>query len=627
MKIVNKITKILFATSLVLVSCKEDPFDVEPTFSDVAWWSSFEEQIGAGTDLLVDIGDYAPFIDASVGAISHEWIIEEGNEFLKGPIKSGKNIRKFDFTPFIIEKGNTRTTDKAVNVYFTKGGVGKKVILRNVFKDSVAFRHSFQGSTLKDKNGVNLDSVVAASKVGDNWVFEQSISINVYDSIIQSINLTEEDGSVIDTETVELNGGKIDVSDFELRDVPYGTKLNFTDLTNTIGYAQATSSRWFVTRAGSFSFNDDDKLKENEDVLLDVTNNYDPSTLSSTSTVTFDDAPGTVNFVILQTKRNEITDKISADSQNAVSKIAFRTVVSTDEAILESSKVDKNKLQLVFDRPVKTGINIEDFVLDIKDRDGNTINAEIEKIEPLKTDSSILQVTLKKDASDNDILLYSDDVVTITNESGNLTTGDGITVTSFTNLQNEVVVEKFENIFGVIGDFEEDLKVDWAYRNGNPIGDIEILSPPSFDNEVVTDVRPEGKVARFTTNKNDPTAAKAGNRHLTTVKGLDFIEQGDVYTFKFKMYVTASSTIDITKQAGQVIFRFFNASNSKIEDVKIDLGKADPLKLNRWIEHEFKLSASTKAYEGMKLVILPGWANWADFYIDNIQISKSTGRP
>lgn len=159
MKNIIKIATVLLA--VVFMACEEDY--IAPTdFSDVGWYTTEFRKDSA--QWSAGVNSYVSFSDLSVNAIDHTWIIPEGAFFLKGTITRKDTI----YTDLIVNPGETETDDKTIHVLFTEPGQ-QFVTLRNIFKDSVAFR--------------GLDTVAAVKQADGRWLYEKQFMVDVYDSI------------------------------------------------------------------------------------------------------------------------------------------------------------------------------------------------------------------------------------------------------------------------------------------------------------------------------------------------------------------------------------------------------------------------------------------------------------
>ena len=148
--------------AIAFIACEKE-YVAPSDFSDVGWYSSLFRDDTVTWNVGVD--HYLSFSDASVNELEHEWVIPDGAFFLKGPISRSDT----NYVEKIIHKGENSTTDKTVHILFTKGGGKQTIMLRDVFKDSVAFR--------------GLDTIPAIRQGDGTWLYEQKFNIDVYDTI------------------------------------------------------------------------------------------------------------------------------------------------------------------------------------------------------------------------------------------------------------------------------------------------------------------------------------------------------------------------------------------------------------------------------------------------------------
>ncbi len=127
-----KKNKIIIAILMIvfLVSCNDKEYIAPNEFSDVTWYTS----LPTASLMTIQAGKYISFMDLSVGALSHEWIIEKQNYFLK-PVFSAN-----DSLPLFIDNTlDTICTAKTIHVLFTTAGISK-VRLRNTFSEPVTYK-------------------------------------------------------------------------------------------------------------------------------------------------------------------------------------------------------------------------------------------------------------------------------------------------------------------------------------------------------------------------------------------------------------------------------------------------------------------------------------------------------
>ncbi len=193
----NKHIIIAFLGALVLMACEED-YKEPSNFTDVGWYSSqFRKDVANGQEYNVGINKVVSFADVSINEESHSWSIPRSAYFIGGSISSRDSV----FEDKKIHVGDTSTTDKIINVVFTESG-WHKIVLRNVFSDSVAFR--------------GHDTIPAVEQPDGSWLYEHVMDIKVYDTI-QGMAKMYQNGVEItpDVDTVYVeNGGTLELVDF-----------------------------------------------------------------------------------------------------------------------------------------------------------------------------------------------------------------------------------------------------------------------------------------------------------------------------------------------------------------------------------------------------------------------------
>ncbi len=186
---------------LAITACEED-YIVPNTFSDVGYYTSlFQTDTTTGGEYSVGINKYLSFADLSINAVEHHWIIGNGAFFVKGPLTRLDSI----WDDKMIHIGDSSTTDKTVHVVFSEPGVST-VVLRNYFKDSVAFR--------------GHDTLAAVQQSDGRWLYENAFEIKVYDTIRINVKMYQdgvEIGPDVDTVFVENGNGLqfVDLSEGE----------------------------------------------------------------------------------------------------------------------------------------------------------------------------------------------------------------------------------------------------------------------------------------------------------------------------------------------------------------------------------------------------------------------------
>jgi len=87
---------------------------------------------GPSTLREAQVDNFFSFSDVSQGAMSREWTIPEDAFFLRGPIPN--NLPKHD--DFIVNPGETVSSDKTINILFKKGNSNTTIGYRAIFRVS-----------------------------------------------------------------------------------------------------------------------------------------------------------------------------------------------------------------------------------------------------------------------------------------------------------------------------------------------------------------------------------------------------------------------------------------------------------------------------------------------------------
>lgn len=217
--------KIIIALFLAVlaVGCSNDNYEAPNTFTALAYTTTW----GASTLKESEVNRFISFMDLSNGTTKHEWHIPEGAFFLKGPIANNeKNLEKY-----IINRGETVSTDKTIHVLFKKGDSNTEVKLYNVFDKYVDFTYpDYYDAVLK----ATVYKTVKAVQSGNEWIFEDTVKIDVYDTIVAAMKMRDK------------NGIDIDYKSLKTIDLKVGDQLTFEDISKTINNARPTTSSWRI---------------------------------------------------------------------------------------------------------------------------------------------------------------------------------------------------------------------------------------------------------------------------------------------------------------------------------------------------------------------------------------------
>lgn len=226
MKNIKNLFKTIFLVSLVLfIACDDNEYEAPETFSDL----SITFTTGASTDRVSTVNGFFSFSDLSAGAIEQEWRIPESAFFLEGPIPN--NLDNHD--EYIINPGETVSTDKTVHVMWTKGDTLTKVGYYAVFPDSTSFRFpAYWDSDL----GEAVEDTIQTKLINGQWVAEYEFIIDVYDSVVATPEVRYLDETILDhenTSAITLN---------------FGDQLIFEDLSGLLdnNNARPNTTKWRV---------------------------------------------------------------------------------------------------------------------------------------------------------------------------------------------------------------------------------------------------------------------------------------------------------------------------------------------------------------------------------------------
>lgn len=208
MKNIGIITILL--TFFLTVGCNEgsDDYIAPDELSDVSWYMSINQN--SQNPYSISGGDFISFLDLSQGATSHEWIIEEGNNFLNEQFKKGDSIPLF-----INKEAGLSITDGKAHVLFNNNGENK-VRLINKFSDSVSYN--------------SIVSPLSSYKEGDFWVIDTTFVFDVYGDLLPAFKVLQDDVEILSI-TEEDMPSEDDMESWPTVEVEAGSFLTFVDLT------------------------------------------------------------------------------------------------------------------------------------------------------------------------------------------------------------------------------------------------------------------------------------------------------------------------------------------------------------------------------------------------------------
>ncbi|WP_303317227.1 SwmB domain-containing protein [Flavivirga abyssicola] len=365
MKNIKNLFKVILLLFIVS-SCDDDEFVPPNEFVDVAFTSS----LGLGAK-EVDVNDYSGFLDLSSGATYHEWRIPKTAFFLKGPIPG--NATNLD--EFIINPGDTITNDRTALVLFKEADSVAKITIYNEFDEYTEFilNTGFDpvaGSTIIDTTRTEL--------INGKWVYEYTLTIDVYDTIVPDMAIRD------------IDGNPIDYRNLSSIDLKFNDKLIFEDLSETTNNARPTSTRWRVHT-----------IEDNEDDEINIFNGT-----TKIDTITFNKQIGSFRGKL--TSNRDRTETIKADSEIFDIPVVFN-VTALDESFTQTGSVEElpdGTIQVPLSSIVADigSSPVASFTVNVNGSPA-TINSVIKS----NTAGNTLIVTLETDIQETDVVTISYD--------------------------------------------------------------------------------------------------------------------------------------------------------------------------------------------------------------------------
>ncbi|WP_405293584.1 hypothetical protein [Algibacter sp. Ld11] len=208
----------LLFSSLFIASCEENefaPFTPQDELSDASWILSLSKN--ADDPYNVNIDTFMSFFDLSIGEVSHEWIIEDGNNYLKEGYKSTDSLPLF-----INTNVGASITEKKAHVFFRNKGLNT-VTLLNKFENPVKLNFS-EDYLNSDNIEANLYEENGLYVVDTKFIFDVygklKPAFKVLQDGVEILSITEEDMPSID-----------DMSTWPEIEVEAAAGLTFVDLT------------------------------------------------------------------------------------------------------------------------------------------------------------------------------------------------------------------------------------------------------------------------------------------------------------------------------------------------------------------------------------------------------------
>jgi len=194
----------------ILWACSDTEYqDYTPPdeLSDVLWLIGLDRN--SQDPYSINASTHISFLDLSQGAVSHEWIIEEGNNFLK----EGFNLND-SLSEFIDGNAGLSITKPKAHVLFNNSGLNK-VRLVNKFNEPVSYNTS-QGT-------------LEAVQEGNLWVIDTTFVFDVYAEINPAFKVYQDGEEILSVTEADMPSID-DIDSWPTVEVEAGSALTFEDL-------------------------------------------------------------------------------------------------------------------------------------------------------------------------------------------------------------------------------------------------------------------------------------------------------------------------------------------------------------------------------------------------------------
>jgi len=228
----KNIIKTLLLGLIILASCNEKYADYTAPgdINDTSWIIGFDQNKTKEDAFLINIDTHISFLDLSQGYIDHEWIIEEGNSFLK------EGFKRNDSLPLFIKNSDVSTLDPKAHVFFRKKGLNP-VRLYNTFSSPVTRETSLGTFTSK--------------QIGDLHVVDTTFTFDVFGYVKPAFRILQ-DGVVKLEISAEDMPSLDNQNEWPVVEVKAATSLTYEDLSEE---GRPNSRRWDVTSGSPISSN------------------------------------------------------------------------------------------------------------------------------------------------------------------------------------------------------------------------------------------------------------------------------------------------------------------------------------------------------------------------------------
>ena len=559
-----------FISLLFLVSCEEEEYadyTAPDELSDVSWIISLQKF--AANPFNIEEDSFMSFFDLSVGAESHQWIIEEGNAFLNEGFEKGDSLPLF-----INSKAGLSISDLKAHVIFRKSGLNK-VRLLNKFLKPVSY---------KFKTGV-----LNAKKEGDFWVIDTTFTFDVFAKLKPAFKVLQDNVEILSITEDQLTS-LADEASWPVVNVEAGATLTFVDQTTT---GRSNGRNWSIPGGIPASSG-----LESSTVKFFKLGLYDAGVFKASRATPYPVAsvekiiPLKVN-VIPSSQPFKLNGAIKEDVNE---KISFQV---TGEILPFTGQEDK-------------------FVVNVK----NTVSGLNKNIPVLKasvstSDATYINLTLSEK-------IYNSDVVTVAYTGGGIESTDTRQLVSFTATNVQMFIGSNILKSNSWGGYEIGLDGDLARAYAGPNGAFWVgaaLNGSAADPiwSRTTEKAFEGS-ASMKFNVNDGIKA-AYQMHTYGLGTIDMIPAG-TYKVSFMVYLEAGNTMS-----------GFWTWGGEVPELAPDVWDVSGLARGQWVKIEHVVTLNEiNAKKKVTLVINPpanpnATTGKQTMYIDNFSFVEVEVRP
>lgn len=392
----------------LFINCNEEEY-IAPhgDFSSLLWFTSK----GFDTsEYNANLNTYIGFTDLSKSVTSHSWSIPSGTTLLNNTFSERDSI----YTDFIEKAGPTTIEGDLLNVLFTEPGI-KEIVLNNVFKDSVA-------ESTRQEDG--------------SWLVEKIFTVNVYNDVKPAFQI--------------LKGTEILLS---------------VDETNMPDIANQASWQTLTIEAGEELIYLDKTVIGQPDLRTWSFNGGDIATSQLDSVgVLYNSLGSFLGGQITSTRSNIVEAQYTATKLIPVN---IEVIPSTQPFVINGDIIENESEVLSF--------NVTGEIATIIGEENNFTVRVVNTNAGFDQNIAVSSATINSiDATQIDLVLsqpiYNTDDITVSYTSGNITSVDQRTLSSFDNQTVEMNFQGAMNVQGYTG-----YEIEWSgsgnqYKKANTEG-------------------------------------------------------------------------------------------------------------------------------------------------------------